>query len=290
LRIDLPNLVRLEPSDVVADASDASINGADDEYLVTGFKLGRQIGEGGYGRVYLATKATSVDDFEFAVKVLDPSPFVENKDEALKRFRREIRAIKKLQHRAIIPYYEAGLTRDNKPFVVMPLISGTNLIDAVRAMSLKQHVLTYVEVLRALQYAHSNNVLHRDLKPSNIVVRESDNQPIILDFGAAYILDQLDSKTLTTEAVGTIGYIPSEIIADPKVRSSLQDIYACAVMLYEGLAGRRPDPTDYRSLTEVDDNYAPLDEVIVNALASAKSRTKTAQAFADQLVARFGAE
>ena len=183
------------------------------------------------------------------VKILDPSPFVTDYDKALfRRFQREVEAIQLLQHRAIVPYYEAGITVDNKPYIVMPYVSGTDLRTATAGQELDVTVRIFLEVTAALTYAHGLNVLHRDLKPTNIVVRHSDRQAIILDFGSSYLLDYLDSDSLTTNAVGTLGYIPSEVLANPKARSPLHDIYACGVMLYECVAGRLPDPADYVSL------------------------------------------
>jgi serine/threonine protein kinase len=219
------------------------------------------------------------------LKVLDPSPFITDYDKALKRFRREVTALRSLQHRSIVHYYEAGLTIDNKPYLVMPLIRGTDLRSAANAVSLAGAVSLFVEVLQGLAYAHHNDVIHRDLKPSNILVRSSDRQPLILDFGSAYILEQLDTKTLTTEAVGTIGYIPSEVLADPTLRSPLQDVYACGIMLYEALAGRRPDPANYLPLGTLNPAHAPLDPIVSHAIAGAKARLTSAGEFADQLSA-----
>lgn len=283
LKIVPPDLIYAQDSAIV-DAAMAT-EGSADEGATPTFILGDEIGSGGYGVVYRATKSTIVSDFEYALKVLDPSPFVEDYDKALRRFQREIKALQSLQHRSIVQYFEAGLTVDNKPYVVMPLIEGIDLRSAASATDMAGVIGMFIEILSALEYAHSQDVIHRDLKPSNIIVRSSDHQPIILDFGSAYVLDQLDSQSLTSEVVGTIGYIPSEVLTDPKKRSPLHDIYACGIMLYESLARYRPDPANYVSLVRVDPAYGVLDSIIEQAIAGEKVRTNSAREFANQLAA-----
>jgi hypothetical protein len=281
LKIVPPNLILTKDSAIVDAASMAK--GDLGSEAVSMFALGEKIGGGGYGVVYKATRSTAVFDFEYALKILDPSPFIEDYDKALRRFKREVKALQALQHRAIVQYFEAGLTVDNKPYIVMPLISGVDLRSAATATDLSGVISMFIEILSALDYAHSREVLHRDLKPSNIIVRSSDRQPIILDFGSAYILDQLDTKDLTSQAVGTIGYIPSEVLVEPKKRSPLHDVYACGIMLYEALARRRPDPTDYVPLVTIDQEYGVLDRIVRQAIASERKRISSAGEFVNRL-------
>ena len=75
----------------------------------TDFTRGRLLGQGAFGSVYHATRATSVASFEYALKLLDPIPFVANKERAAARFRRESAALQRLQHRAIISYIETDM-------------------------------------------------------------------------------------------------------------------------------------------------------------------------------------
>jgi predicted Ser/Thr protein kinase len=279
LRIELPNLV-LVGDTVIVDAAQSPEAKSD---VASRYVLGEQIGRGGYGIVYKATKSTVVADFQYALKVLDPSPFVEDYEKALERFRREIRALQALQHRAIVQYFEAGITPDKKPYIVMPFIEGTNLRDAAASMDTQGKAEMFIEILNALDYAHNRNVIHRDLKPTNVIVRASDGQPIILDFGSAYVLDDLDSKSLTSEVVGTIGYIPSEVITNPKKRSKLHDVYACGVMLYEAIAGHRPDPANYAPLARVGTDYAVFDPIIQQAISGEATRISSTKEFAARL-------
>ena len=100
------------------------------------------------------------------------------------------------------------------------------------------------------------------------------------DWGA--YLKQVEKSSPQIVALG-VGYLPNEVLANPKIRSPLQDIYACGVMLYECLAGQRPDPTDYTELKEVDESYGPLDATIKKAIAGAAKRTKTMGELHEQL-------
>lgn len=286
LKIDPPDLSFIEGSALVEKSEGANV--AECTGPVPTYVLGNKIGEGGYGVVYEATRTTAVAEFSYAIKILDPSPFVKNYDKALSRFQREVMAIKTLQHRAIIPYFEAGITVDNKPYIAMPLVQGMNLREATKDAPPNEIAKIFIEILYAIQYAHENGVIHRDLKPNNILVRESDRQPIILDFGSSYLMDQMDSQALTTTAVGTIGYIPSEVISDPKNRSHLQDIYACGVMLYEAFARRLPDPADYSPLSKLDELLKMYDPIVSGSISGYTNRTSKASIMAEQLMGVLG--
>jgi len=279
---------RIQNGELEQIHADAAITTAPVEGLTassqgTPYQLGEVIGQGGFGVVHRATRQTSIATFEFALKVLHPSAFVAS-DKALARFQREVRAIQALQHRAIVPYVDAGVEFHGRPYLVMPLVSGHDIRTATEGAEPSTIILLMVEVLHGLAHAHEKNVLHRDLKPSNVIVRAADMQPIILDFGTAFIIDDIDSKSLTTAAVGSIGYIPSEVLADPKIRSVLQDVFACAVITYELIARRRPDPQQYVPLAMHRPELASLDDCLVQALGPASGRPATAIAFRNALL------
>ena len=156
MKIDPPYLLRTQDS-IIVDAA-MTTKGDAGGGAVPMFILEEEIGTGGYGVVYRATRSTVISDFEFAIKVLDPSPFVEDYDKALRRFEREIKALQVLQHRSIVQYFEAGLTVDNKPYIVMPLIEGVDLRSAASTMNLAGVVGMFIEILSALEYAHSDGI------------------------------------------------------------------------------------------------------------------------------------
>lgn len=284
LAVEPPELRRTDGDSMIAEAGSPASE-PDSRGPIPTYVLHNELGQGGYGIVYRATRTTAVGEFEYAVKVLDPSPFVQNYEKAVQRFKREVSALRSLQHRAIVQYFDAGIDVNKKPYVVMPLVDGRDLRDACSGRPVVVLIDVFIEVTGGLCYAHESDVLHRDLKPSNIRVRSTDLQPVILDFGSAYLLDQMDSNTLTTAAVGTIGYIPSEVLADPKIRSPLHDVYACGVMLYEAAVGRRPDPANYVTLASQRADCECLDAIIQQAIAGAATRTRSMKELQGQLIA-----
>lgn len=247
------------------------------------YRLDEIIGNGAFGVVYKVTKETGASVFRYAMKILDPSPFGLDPLKAKSRFQREIEVLNKLQHRSIIQIIEAGFNHENKPYIVMPLVIGQDLRRALSGCDVRTIIWTFWEILNALEYTHQNDVIHRDLKPSNVLVRKSDGQPVILDFGAAYAFDEISSESLTNSLVGTMGYIPSEVLSNPKLRTPGQDIFACGIMLYEILAGVMPDPAEYVPLKTFKTEYAPFDTVVRTAISGARSRYHSARAFKDAL-------
>jgi eukaryotic-like serine/threonine-protein kinase len=189
--------------------------------------------------------------------------------------------LRKLQHRAIVPLIEAGLDAEQNPYILMPLIEGKDLRTALLGANSATIIGTFCEILEAIQFAHEKNVIHRDLKPSNILVRTADSQPIILDFGCAYFLDDA-SNDVTTTLIGTSRYVPYEVFQNPKHRDVRQDVYACGMMLYEVIANKLPPIGEYVPLGGAFP-FAGMDDVIKSALASEELRTKSAREMQMQL-------
>jgi serine/threonine protein kinase len=244
---------------------------------------GPVIGRGGFSVVFLIIKKTAFGEFDYAMKVLEPSVFMQNKDRAKTRFQRETKALRKLRHRGIVEFLEAGIDSEQKPYILMPYIQGTDLRLALKHANPATVLMAFDEILQALQFAHEQGVFHRDLKPQNILVRESDGQPIILDFGCAYLLDDLDDETLTTTLIGTSAYVPSEVHLNPKNRTAKQDVYACGVLLYEVIAGKLPRPDDYESIETLIKGYTGIDDVIRAALAPERTRVASAKDLREKL-------
>lgn len=165
-----PPVLRLANADAVLMAQAAS--GPAGPSRADRLIRGEKIGEGGFGTVYEATRTTSVATFEYAIKLLDPSPFLEDHDKAAARFARESKILQRLQHRAIVPYIETGMIDTNQAYILMPLIKGTTLRET--PMDIDRVLWTFREIMGGLVYLHGRQVIHRDLKPSNVMVRTSD--------------------------------------------------------------------------------------------------------------------
>jgi predicted Ser/Thr protein kinase len=279
----------ISPPDLLSAGADAAITpaGSTPQPATTGldrYSIIEEIGRGGFGKVVKAQRTTSVGTFDFAVKIHDPSAFIKDPERAKDRFSREVKIIQRLQHRGIVSCVEAGMDLNGAPYLVMPFINGKDLRSACVGQGFHEIGQSMMQVLEAVSYAHKQGVFHRDLKPSNILVRDSDRQAIIVDFGLAYFFDEMNPDSWTTQSLlGTTGYIPLEIIANPKLRSPLQDIYACGVITYELIAGHLPVPNNYEPLQLIQHGCAVLDPVIEQAIAPAPKRFQSARAFAEAL-------
>jgi hypothetical protein len=232
------------------------------------------IGAGGFGSVYRATRQTSVGTFVHAVKIFDPSPFQPNFERCLARFKREVNVLSSLQHRGIVKLIEAGQLADRTPYLLMSLIDGARFDEFCEPLDYVGRLRAFAEVAGAVGYAHCKGVLHRDLKPSNILVQRSDSQPIILDFGCAFILDGIEETELTTTIIGSQKYIPPEVLADPKLRTSKQDVFAIGVMLYEVFSDVPFNLQSLKLLRSIDQSLESVDRVVALATAQPKSRAK----------------
>jgi serine/threonine protein kinase len=251
-------------------------------YTVPGYELVEPpIGEGGFGRVYKACERSNLALLR-AVKVIDPSPF-QDRQKALDRFKREAEALSSLDHRAIIRYVASGVTEGDPGhfYLVTEFVEGTPFRSEA-GLGDVGFVEKMAEILDALGYAHQNGIIHRDVKPSNLMIRASDGQPIVLDFGLVLFLDE-HAAPLTTRYAGSMGYVPLEVQSGEQKSSVNHDIFSCAVTLYEALAGRRPDIQNPEPLSSIRPELASLDPVVRQGLAPAASRFKTASEFASAL-------
>lgn len=97
------------------------------------------------------------------------------------------------------------------------------------------------------------------------------------------MFDDVPEKTLTTAHLGSAGYVPPEVLANPTYRDAKQDIYACGIMLYELLRGHRPVADDYAPLTAITGAFATIDTLVQDAIAPFSKRLGSAREFLDRL-------
>src|SRR5438132_4863426 len=214
------------------------------------YEIIREIGRGGMGTVYLATRADQTFDRQVALKLIKRGM---DYDAIIKRFVIERQILANLDHSHIARLIDGGTTEDGLPYFVMEYIEGktiTRYCDEHTLNTLARLKL-FGQVCAAVQFAHRNLVVHRDLKPSNIIVTE-DGTPKLLDFGIAKLL----SSQTPVEATATIGRVltpeyasPEELRGLPVTTSS--DVYSLGVVLYELLSGHRPFNFENRSPEDV---------------------------------------
>jgi serine/threonine protein kinase/tetratricopeptide (TPR) repeat protein len=209
------------------------------------YKLLEQIGEGGFGVVFMAEQTQPVRR-KVALKVLKPGM---DTRQVVARFEAERQALALMDHPHIAHIFDGGKTASGRPFFVMELVRGipiTEFSDHNR-LDVRERLGLFVDVCQAVQHAHHKGIIHRDLKASNVLVTLHDDRAVVkvIDFGIAKAIgQQLTDKTLFTnfaQIIGTPLYMSPEQAQmsglDVDTRS---DIYSLGVLLYELLTGTTP--------------------------------------------------
>ncbi|MGW1541084.1 serine/threonine-protein kinase [Streptomyces sp. NPDC002309] len=203
------------------------------------YRLSDAIGSGGMGRVWRAHD--EVLHRVVAIKELTAALYVSESDRAvlLARTRAEARAAARINHSAVVTVHDV-LEHDGRPWIVMELVEGRSLADAVKAqgrLEPAEAARIGLWVLRALRAAHTAKVLHRDVKPGNVLLAD-DGRVLLTDFGIAQI-DGDTTITRTGEVVGSVDYLAPERVRghDPGPAS---DLWALGATLYTAVEGTSP--------------------------------------------------
>ncbi|MBL8755611.1 MAG: SUMF1/EgtB/PvdO family nonheme iron enzyme [Planctomycetes bacterium] len=211
------------------------------------YKLLQQIGEGGFGVVFLAEQEAPVLR-RVALKIVKLGM---DTRQVVARFEQERQALALMDHPNIARVFDAGATATGRPYFVMELVKGEPIVTFCdrHQMTIDARLELFAQVCSAVQHAHGKGVIHRDLKPSNILVGAGDTGPLvkIIDFGIAKATSQkLTDKTLFTEhrqVIGTMQYMSPEQAAGSLDIDTRTDVYALGVVLYELLTGTTPFDT-----------------------------------------------
>lgn len=267
----------------------------------TRYRFVRFLGCGGSSDVL---EATGPSGERFAIKVLRET--FRDIQQYATRFLQEGRILAAIDHPHIVPLREIGMTRDGRPFLVMPRLHGQPL-----ANYLEQHgplepntaALLLAGALDGLQEAHRRGVVHRDVKPENIFVvtneTGSPERAMIFDFGIAKISGAAAHRTTGGRILGTPRYVSPEQIIGGRLDGRV-DVYAMGIVLFESIAARGPydllRSAQFDAVIRAHLSLAPrrLDElspasnalakVIARALEKAPGeRFSSAAAFADAL-------
>ncbi|MFF7134815.1 protein kinase [Streptomyces sp. NPDC008196] len=219
------------------------------------YRLADPIGKGGMGRVWRAHD--EVLHRAVAIKELTAALYVSESDQTvlLARTRAEARAAARINHSAVVTVHDV-LDHDGRPWIVMELVEGRSLADAVKEdgrIEAREAARIGLWVLRALRAAHSAGVLHRDVKPGNVLLAQ-DGRVLLTDFGIAQIEGDT-TITRTGEVVGSVDYLAPERVrgADPGPSA---DLWALGATLYTAVEGRSP----FRRTTPLTTMQAVVDE------------------------------
>jgi serine/threonine protein kinase len=201
------------------------------------YKLGQQIGSGGFGAVYRAYQPSVGRDV--AVKIILPQHA--SHPDFIRRFEAEAQLVAQLEHPHIVPLYDYWRDADGA-FLVMRYIGGGNLHDALAngPISAGEAARLLEQIAAALMFAHRHKVVHRDLKPANILL-DLERNAYLADFGIAKYLGaaHANDRTLPGAILGSLAYVAPEQIQG-KAATPRADIYSLGIVLYELLAGAHP--------------------------------------------------
>jgi serine/threonine-protein kinase len=271
----LPRLPELDADDAVASAGER----------VGPYVLVREIGHGGMGSVWLAERA----DGAFKRKVALKLPRLVWAAGLSKRMVREREIGALLEHANIARLYDAGVDQHGRPYIAMEYIEGQPIDGYCRAhaLDLRAKVALFLQVLRAVAYAHGRLVLHRDLKPSNVLV-SADGQAHLLDFGIAKLLDEAAAGTQLTQEQGrvlTLNYAAPEQIAGRQLGVTA-DVYSLGVLLFELLTGSLPYAAKRKSQGALEDAILAGDAPLASSRASDKREARALHGDLDAIVGK----
>ena len=237
--------------------------------VIGAYRVVRELGRGGMGTVYLGERADAQFEMRVAIKLIKRGM---DTDAVLQRFRHERQILAGLEHPNIARLLDGGTTAEGLPYFVMEYVDGQPIDEYCRTHQLSpEHRLgLFRQVCAAVSYAHQHLVVHRDIKPSNILVT-ADGVPKLLDFGIAKLLDTgEDGLTRATEFAAqamTPQYASPEQLRGERI-TTVSDVYALGVLLYELLAGARPYELTDRSRDEVRHIVTDTDVVKPSAMAA----------------------
>jgi eukaryotic-like serine/threonine-protein kinase len=213
--------------------------------IIGRYTLHEQIGEGGFGVVYLAEQEKPVRR-RVALKIIKPGM---DTRQVVARFQAERQALALMDHPNIASVLDGGETDSGRPYFVMELVKGIPITEYCDQCSLttRDRLALFVLVCQAVQHAHQKGIIHRDLKPSNVMIAMQDGSPApkVIDFGVAKAINQrLTEHTLHTQfaqLVGTPLYMsPEQAEMSPLEVDTRSDIYSLGALLYELLTGTTP--------------------------------------------------
>ena len=202
------------------------------EVIAGRYRIVRWLGGGGMGRVY------EVVDLELGEKVALKVLRAGLTDDAIERFRREVRLTRRIQHRNVARMFDIGDHGGDK-FLTMELIDGlplTRELGGPLPWERLQRLAT--QICDGLAAAHSAGVIHRDLKPDNILIERTTDRAVITDFGIARSGDEA-AVTQVGAVIGTPRYMSPEQLAGSEV-DARADLFSLGVILFELATGTRP--------------------------------------------------
>ncbi|GAB4467699.1 MAG: hypothetical protein OHK0037_24650 [Elainellaceae cyanobacterium] len=236
------------------------------------YRLLKQLGQGGFGRTYLAEDLGRFSE-RCALKEFIPS---QSGDYALEKskelFQREAAILYQIQHPQI-PQFRATFEENQRLFLAQDYVEGKSYRDLLTERKLSGQTFSELEVVQLLRqllpvlaHIHARGIIHRDIAPDNIMLRQVDHLPVLIDFGVVKeIATRIQTATQST-TVGKLGYAPSEQMQTGRAYPN-SDLYALAVTAVVLLTGREPqDLYDDMNLTWHWQRYANVSPGLAQVL------------------------
>jgi serine/threonine protein kinase/Tfp pilus assembly protein PilF len=247
------------------------------------YRLTKELGKGGMGEVFLAERADGEFNQKVAIKLIKRGM---DTDFIVRRFRHERQIAAALNHPNIARLLDGGTTDDDLPYFVLEYVEGKPFFKyaETHGLDLRQKLELFLQICRAIIYAHRKKIIHRDIKPGNILVSD-DGEPKLLDFGIAKILDpdliheSQMPQTATQMRLMTPEYASPEQARGDEITEA-SDQYSLGVLLYELITGNRPYKFSSRAPHEIA-------RVICEELPSEPSSGEFGQIAADNNLSAF---
>ena len=204
------------------------------------YDVGRTLGSGGMGEVFLARDRVLVRDV--ALKVLRTQ--YAGDSEFAERFKREARSAASLSHPNIVQVYDRGETEEGSSYIAMEYVPGGTLKEKIVGegpLGAREAAALGAQVAEALGAAHERGMVHRDIKPQNVLLTDRGDAKVA-DFGIARAGSSV-TISRTGSVMGTAGYMsPEQALGEPATPKS--DLYSLGVVLFEALTGELPYTAD----------------------------------------------
>src|SRR6516165_10641011 len=207
------------------------------------YRILRRLGEGGMGAVYLGYHEGQSQ--QVAIKVLNDQ--LASNQGYVDRFYREAKSGALLNHPNIVRTLNVGQDRATlKHYLVLEFVDGLSahaLLERFGPLPVGDVVHIGLDIARALEHAHSRNIVHRDIKPDNILITRSGVSKLV-DLGLARRTDEASHLTAARQGFGTTHYMPYEQAINARSADGRSDIYALGATLYHLVTGCVPFPGD----------------------------------------------
>ena len=213
--------------------------------MIGSYRLIKELGEGGFGTVYLAEQEEPIRR-QVAFKIIKLGM---DTRQVISRFETERQSLAMMDHPTIAKVFDAGATENGRPYFVMEFVDGepiTKYCDRHR-LTINARLVVFQRVCAAIEHAHQKGVIHRDIKPTNILIAQLDGEaaPKVIDFGIAKAVHSSNrDQSLQTQGhqiLGTQAYMsPEQTQAGDRDIDTRSDVYSLGVLLFEMLAGCTP--------------------------------------------------